>query len=224
MAQRVPSLSMSEPLNPVEQDPGRTLDPRVQFLFEAEVLQQWRFAVRAGAILDVEVGKESMDWEAYWFAIDSMLGALANISKVFFPPASQRASQSVMGREQLNLKTLGRRGPRRGDTAVRLLGRRRTGHRPRDRDSGRPRVRRGSQCFHRPDQLGRTQGRRRRPHPSARPRGPHPRAHVPPVGAIASRDSGTRDLRGVVRPRLSADLRPAPPAAAISADPGCCSG
>ena len=47
------------------------------------------------------------------------------------------------------------------------------------------RPRRGDQRLHRPDQLGRAQDRRRRPHP-ARPGGPHPRAHGPPMAAATT--------------------------------------
>ena len=84
------------------------LDPRVQYLFEVEILDQWQFIRRAGNVLDHELGKEdwaNLDSGAFWFAIEAMLGALANISKVFFP--MRRASAQVEQRCKLMREAFG---------------------------------------------------------------------------------------------------------------------
>jgi hypothetical protein len=63
------------------------LDPRLQYIFESEVLHQWAFTVRSVAMMNDALQRADLD--AFWFAMDAALGSLANISKVFFPPGSR---------------------------------------------------------------------------------------------------------------------------------------
>jgi hypothetical protein len=63
------------------------LDPRLQYIFENEVLHQWAFTVRSVAMMNDALRRADLD--AFWFAMDAALGSLANISKVFFPPSSR---------------------------------------------------------------------------------------------------------------------------------------
>jgi hypothetical protein len=73
----------------VTQDVSDQLDPRLQRLFEREVLHQWEFAAASLRLLKEglqESGAGDPDGMAkFWFALDAALGALGNISKVFFP-------------------------------------------------------------------------------------------------------------------------------------------
>jgi hypothetical protein len=72
------------------------LDPRLQYIFESEVLQQWTFTIRSVTVMNDALQRADLD--AFWFAMDATLGALANISKVFFPP-STRSQAKRRGRQ-----------------------------------------------------------------------------------------------------------------------------
>jgi hypothetical protein len=72
------------------------LDPRLQHIFESEVLKQWAFTIRSVAMMNNALQRADLD--AFWFAMDTALGALANISKVFFPP-STRSQAKRRGRQ-----------------------------------------------------------------------------------------------------------------------------
>jgi hypothetical protein len=72
------------------------LDPSLQYIFESEVLQQWAFTLRS--VMMMNDALQRADLEAFWFAMDATLGALANISKVFFPPRT-RSQAKRRGRQ-----------------------------------------------------------------------------------------------------------------------------
>jgi hypothetical protein len=67
------------------------LDARLAYMFEGEVLNQWDFAVRAFAIMNAALHQR--DQETFWFGMDAGLGALGNISKIFFPPGTRSQTQ-----------------------------------------------------------------------------------------------------------------------------------
>jgi hypothetical protein len=76
----------------IEQDKNVTddqepLDPQLAWLFEGEVLHQWGFATRALAAMNHQL-QHPGDMDAFWFAMDAALGALGNLSKIFFPTRS----------------------------------------------------------------------------------------------------------------------------------------
>ena len=60
-------------------------------MFEGEILNQWGFAVRAFAIMNAAL--QQGDHETSWFGMDAGLGALGNISKIFFPPGTRSQTQ-----------------------------------------------------------------------------------------------------------------------------------
>ena len=72
------------------------LDPRLQYIFEGEVLQQWGLTLRS--VMMMNDALQRADLPASWFAMDAMLGALANISKIFFPPTT-RSQAKRRGRQ-----------------------------------------------------------------------------------------------------------------------------
>jgi hypothetical protein len=73
------------------------LDPHLQYAFEAEVLHQWDFVRGAVDLMNAAL-KNQAKMEAFWFGLDAALGALANISKIFFP-ASSRSQAKRRGRQ-----------------------------------------------------------------------------------------------------------------------------
>ena len=72
------------------------LDPRLQYIFESEVLKQWAFTIRSVAMMNDALRRTDLD--AFWFAMDAALGALANISKVFFPPGNRLQASAADSR------------------------------------------------------------------------------------------------------------------------------
>jgi hypothetical protein len=73
------------------------LDPLLQYRFEAEVLHQWDFVTGALDLMNAALRNQA-SMEAFWFGLDAALGALANISKIFFP-ARDRSQAKRRGRQ-----------------------------------------------------------------------------------------------------------------------------
>jgi hypothetical protein len=65
-------------------------------MFEGEVLNQWDYAMRGFATMNHAL--QQRDQPTFWWAMDAALGALGNISKVFFPPGS-RSQTKRRGRQ-----------------------------------------------------------------------------------------------------------------------------
>jgi hypothetical protein len=76
---------MNEPADPDEPVEGVALDPSVQYLFEGEILLQWQFVALSDRLLQQAISTLPGSEPAVWFALDAQLGALANISKIFWP-------------------------------------------------------------------------------------------------------------------------------------------
>jgi hypothetical protein len=64
------------------------LDPQLQHIFETEILHQWDFATAALELMNATLQQRGGTMGSFWFGVDAALGALANISKVFFPPCN----------------------------------------------------------------------------------------------------------------------------------------
>lgn len=62
--------------------------------FEYEILHQWSIATRSVSMMNEFLAGRSADTELFWFGVDAALGALGNISKVFFP-GEKSGSRSV---------------------------------------------------------------------------------------------------------------------------------
>jgi hypothetical protein len=59
-------------------------------------LQQWGFTLRS--VMMMNDALQRADLPAFWFAMDATLGALANISKIFFSPTT-RSQAKRRGRQ-----------------------------------------------------------------------------------------------------------------------------
>jgi hypothetical protein len=79
------------------------LDPHLQYAFEAEVLHQWDFVRGALDLMNAALRNQaSMD--AFWFGLDAALGALANISKIFFPASDRSRTRSQTKRRGCQMR------------------------------------------------------------------------------------------------------------------------
>jgi hypothetical protein len=82
---------MSEQVETVTGPAAPALHAQLAYMFEGEVLKQWDFAVRAFAIMNAAL--QQHDQASFWFGMDAALGALGNISKIFFPPGTRSQTQ-----------------------------------------------------------------------------------------------------------------------------------
>lgn len=64
---------------------GQDIDPQLVEVFEHEILHQWDIAARSVSMMNAVLNDQSLDTGLFWFGMDAALGALGNISKVFFP-------------------------------------------------------------------------------------------------------------------------------------------
>lgn len=72
---------MSEEMNIRDQD----VDSYLVEIFEREIMHQWDIAARSISMMNLVLRRESQDVGLFWFGLDAALGALGNISKIFFP-------------------------------------------------------------------------------------------------------------------------------------------
>lgn len=73
--------SMSEEMDIRDQD----VDSYLVEIFEREIMHQWDIAARSISMMNLVLRRESQDVGLFWFGLDAALGALGNISKIFFP-------------------------------------------------------------------------------------------------------------------------------------------
>jgi len=55
------------------------------WMFEQEIIHQWDHAARAVVMMNAVLKQQVEDQDLFWFALDAALGALGNISKIFWP-------------------------------------------------------------------------------------------------------------------------------------------
>lgn len=72
-------------------DTAEDIDPHLVWMFEQELLHQWDHTVRAVSMMNAVLDGHTQDQELFWFGLDAALGALGNISKVFWPTRGAKA-------------------------------------------------------------------------------------------------------------------------------------
>src|SRR5262245_53987923 len=78
------------------------LDPMLFDIFTRELLHQWDYAATAIGLMNQSLaalsqGPAPQAMDQFWFAVDAALGAIGNISKIFWPSGG-KPSEATLAR------------------------------------------------------------------------------------------------------------------------------
>lgn len=69
----------------------RELHPKLVERFEHEIVNQWKIVQQSIDMMNAHLQGNTGDSDSFWFGVDAALGALGNISKIFFAPKDAKA-------------------------------------------------------------------------------------------------------------------------------------